>query len=253
MMTPHLLAFAGAVAQNAVLANIPTISDNFFTQTLSGMFSTKSFSVLQAYVRLDSGSQALINAPSLRAFGPPQLWPWDGAAAPPNDPPLIRYCGCGPFVPLEDPINIQVSRAGAGAADAQALLLVGDAMPTPYVGPCRSVRATATITAVVNQWTAGTLNLDQTLPAGDYMVIGMAAFGTGLLAARLIFPERTERPGILAQQAAIEYDESTFRYGQFGVWGKFKNVSLPQLEVLAYAANATQTVILDLVRVGGGL
>lgn len=248
-MKPHLLAFAGSIAQNAALANIPTINDSFFTQTSSGMFANTSFKLLQAYLRLDSGSQAQLNSPSLRAIGPPQLWPWDGAANPPNDPPIIRYRDCGPIVPVQDPLNVQVSRAGAGAADAQALLLVGDGVPSPDRRSCRTVRATATITAVVNQWTAGTLTLDQNLPSGRYAIIGAAAFGTGLLAVRFIFSQNSqqERPGVLAQQAAGEYDESDFRYGAFGVFGEFLNISVPTIEVLAYAANSAQVVLLDLV------
>lgn len=202
------------------------------------------------YVRGVNVTSARLNSPNLRSVGPPQLWPFDTAVNPPNLPPLIRFRSCGPIVPAFDPFNVEVNTAVAVAADAQSLLLFGDNVPAPDTRSCRTILVTANVSCVTNQWTVGDLILPQTLPAGRYAIVGLAAFGTGLLGARLVFPEQLERPGVLAQQAFSEYDDSDFRYGAFGTWGEFANIQLPAIECLAYAACTAQTFFLDIVPLG---
>jgi len=249
-MKPHLLAFGGSVPTTSTFAAIPTITDTYATKTSAGMLLPQSAKALMAYVRGVNVNDARMNSPSIRAIGPPSMWPFDTAANPPNLPPLIRFKECGPIVPAMDALNVEVSTIVAVAADAQALILFGDGPPQPDRRSSRTIKLTGAGTGVVNAWVATDFILAQSLPAGRYAVVGFAAFGTGLLAARLIFNDQPERPGVPAQQAFAEYDDSDFRYGAFGEWGTFQNTALPTVEVLAYAANSAQTFFMDIVPVG---
>lgn len=249
-MKPHMVAFAGSIPTTSTFFPIPLITDTILTKTAGGMFAGSSMKALLGYVRGVNVTEARINAPNLRAVGPPMLWPFDTAVNPPNLPPLIRFRECGPVVPAFDPFNVEVSTAVAVAADAQALILFGDGPPPIDRRSSRTIKLTAAVNCTVNQWTVGDFILPQTLPAGRYAVVGFAAFGTGLLGARLVFPDQNERPGVLAQQAFAEYDDSDYRYGQFGEWGTFSNIQLPAVECLAYAASSAQTFYLDIVPLG---
>lgn len=247
-MKPHLFAAGGSIPTTSTYFAIPNVTDTFLTKTAFGMYGPVSMKLLMGYVRGVNVSAARLNAPNLRAIGPPALWPFDIAANPPNLPPLIRVRKCGPIVPAQDPFNVEVSTIVAAAADAQSLLLFGDGPPQEDSRACRTIIATAVGTLVNNAWVATDLILGQTLPAGMYDIVGFAAFGTGLLAARLIFPTQLERPGVLAQQAFSEYDDSDFRYGAFGVFGSFINTSLPTVELFGYAAGSAQSFFLDIVQ-----
>ena len=250
-MKPHLVCVGGSIPTTSTNFPIPIPNDTILTTTLGGLFASFSLKALLGYVRGVNVTGARLNSPSLRAIGPPQISPFDTAAAPPNLPPLVRYRECGPIIPPYDPFVFEVSTAVAVAADAQAVFLFGDKQPEPDRRSSRTIIVSAAITQVVNNWVAGQLVLPQTLPAGRYAIVGMAAFGAGLLAARLIFPTQLERPGVLAQQAINEYDDSDYRYGQFGVIGEFSNIALPALEVFAFGAGAAQTIYLDIVPLGG--
>ena len=247
-MLPHMVCLGGSIPTTSTNFPIPIPNDTLLTTTLGGLFGGFSLRALLGYVRGVNVTAARLNSPNLRAVGPPQLWPIDTAASPPNLPPLIRYRACGPVIPPFDPFVVEVTTAVAVAADAQAVFLFGDKVPEPDTRPSRTILANATITQVNNVWVAGQMTLPQTLPAGRYAIVGLAVFGAGLLAARLIFPTQMERPGVLAQQLFSEYDDSDYRYGQFGVIGEFTNIQLPALEVFGFAAGAAQTIYLDIVQ-----
>lgn len=248
-MKPHMVCFGGSIPTTSTNFSIPVPNDTIFISTQNGLMPSSTVKALLGYVRGINVTSAQLNSPSIRAIGPPQLWPFDTAAAPPNLPPLIRYRSCGPVIPAGDPFNVQVSTIVAVAADAQAVFLFGDRVPDPDTRASRTILLTATVTLVNNQWVAGQMVLGQTLPSGRYDIVGIAVFGAGLLAARLIFPTQPERPGVLAQQASSEYDDSDYRYGQFGVIGSFTNIQLPAIECFGFSAGAAQTIYLDVVPV----
>lgn len=247
----HLCAFASSIAQDAALASIGTLADQLLTQNSSTAYTfARPLKLLRAYVRGNSASRAQYDSPTIRLIGPPEIQPIDTAAAPPNLPPINKYDDAAFTVPPLDPLGVKISRAGVGAATCQALLWVGEQYQGEQKGPCFPVQATGAITASTSAWTAGALTFGQALPTGRYRIIGMSAQGTNLLAARLIFPNQTYRPGVLAQDAAGEYDHEWFRRGAFGVFGEFDSVAPPTLEVLAFGANTSQTIWLDLQPVG---
>lgn len=251
-MSHHLLAYAGSVAQNAVLANVPTVVDQYFTQVNTSQYThPRSKRLLRLYARSANATVCRLDSPYLRLMGPPSIQPIQLSAAPSDLPPINKADGSALMLPALDPLGVLISRAGAGADVGQVLIWMADAPQQPVEAPCFAVPMTAAITlTTTGSWVAGALTLGQSLPTGRYRIIGMSAQGTGLFAARLILPGQTERPGVLAQQTDGEYDHEWFRRGAFGVFGEFDSVAPPTLEALGYAAGSAQTVWLDLVRVG---
>lgn len=247
----HLACFAGSVINGASLVQLPATVDSVLTlQNTANYTYSGNLKILRAYSRIDNGTEVRIDTPNLRLIGPPQIFPFETTTLPTNLPPVNKYDESAlPWMGL-DPLGVLVSRAGAGALVEQTLFWLSDQIQSTTPGPCRGVRASATITATTTGWTPGALTFQQALPTGRYRIIGMAAFGTNLFAARLVFPGQTFRPGILAQDAAGEYDHEWFRRGNFGVFGEFDSIAPPTLEVISAGANAAQTVFLDLVPLG---
>lgn len=111
-----------------------------------------------------------------------------------------------------------------------------------------TMRATASIQQAVNAWTNGALTFDQTLPVGNYDIVGMRAEAAGLLAARLVFIGQSAitRPGCPGNADDTKTDMVEFRYGKLGVWGTFNSLTPPSIDVLGGTASA-QTLYIDLV------
>lgn len=147
-------------------------------------------------------------------------------------------------------LNIQTNATGSGNTGQQgAVVWLADGKRTPATGgKIYTIRATAAIQQAVNVWTNGTLTFGQSLPVGNYDVVGMRVEASSGVAARLVFvgPSSIVRPGTLIQSGPTIQDLIDFRYGRLGVWGTFYSVTPPSLEVLGGVA-ATQTVYLDLV------
>ena len=251
-MSHHLLAFAGSIANGAVLAGVPTVVDSYFTQVNTTQYThPRSKRLLRTYARSANATVVRLDSPYLRLIGPPEIQPIQLSAAPSDLPPINKCDGSALILPALDPLGVLVSRAGAGADVGQALLWTADQPQTPVERPCFTVRMTAAITlTTTGSWVAGGLTLGQSLPTGRYRILGMSAQGTGLFAARLILPGQTERPGVLAQQVDGEYDHEWFRRGNFGIFGEFDSVAPPTLEAMGYAAGSAQVVFLDVERIG---
>jgi hypothetical protein len=127
----------------------------------------------------------------------------------------------------------------------------GQFEPVP-AGPRFVARATGTTTLVVNVWTNGTLTFTDALPVGRYAVVGMRAQSTNLAAARLVFRDRWNRPGVLGTDAIGDKEWPAFRHGGLGSWGEFESVAPPTVDYLAGVADTAETVLLDLVQVRAG-
>lgn len=246
----HLLAFQGSVAQNASLASIPLITDTVFSNVTGGYLPPTNFRAWMAYTQLDAGTIARLDTPNLRIPVYPYMSNLDLAADPPNLPPMNQWDDSGPTILQNDQFNMVVSRAGAGGSVSTGLVWLGQKTPSAVYGDVRTIRATSSITRVASQWVEGSLTLQDTLPNGRYQIVGLASFGTNLIATRFIFPDQSYRPGVIAQQAIGEYGWDKFRYGNSGVFGSFFSTALPTVQILGYGANTSQTHLIDIIKIG---
>jgi len=149
-----------------------------------------------------------------------------------------------------EPLRSLVAEEAAGAEQETVLVWLGDGPQAPVGGDIYTVRATATATLTAYAWTNAALNFSQVLPAGVYQVVGMRAESAGLIAARLVFVGGTWRPGCVGYDARSDKEHFIFRRGGLGVWGEFAHDQPPTVDFLSVSADTTETVWLDLVKVG---
>lgn len=201
-------------------------------------------------------SRARLVSPSLRLPFIPYLWPLNTTTAAngvPDDANIADY-RAHPFrLRMLEELECDTSQTDAGSQQMTVALFFGDNnMSTPSGLDTFSLRCTASITATPYAWTSGSLTLGQSIPQGEYSVVGLQCITATGIAARLIFPGDPTigmwRPGCVTCPTAVSRPPFAGRKAQQGVLGKFRNTALPQLEVLCAAADTAQTVILDLMK-----
>lgn len=200
-----------------------------------------------------NATRASVVSPSIRRRYPFELTPLDANANPANH--FI-------FQPFSTPIqldgsealNFQVAENAAGSNRNTGLLWLSDGPFTPVTGSeIFTIRATGATTLGTYAWTNCALTFNDTLPAGEYAVVGMQATSAGALAARLVFTGIPWRPGVICTTVSTNVGNPLFRYGNMGVFGTFAHNTPPTVDFLSLSADTSQTVFLDLVMITGRL
>ena len=193
--------------------------------------------------------RAQLASPSLRVLANLDIEPVVQALVFGSPPEAIYHPEAPNPVTPDEALNFLVQSDPAAAAIHRGLVWLADGPLQPVTGNIFTVRATSAITLVTGTWVNGNLSFAQTLPAGQYQVVGLRARGTNLVAARLVFPEQMARPGVAAVNAIGDLDPYWPRYGRMGVWGQFPHTNPPTIGCLG-VTDSTQVHLIDLLRVG---
>jgi len=153
------------------------------------------------------------------------------------------------LVPSEN-LNFYLNTNPAAAEDSYGLVWLCDGKPQPVTGDIKTVRCSASITQVTGSWVNGPLTFTQTLPYGDYNVVGMRVQGTSTVAARIVYPGGIWRPGTIGVEALNLIGQTQVQGGASGDLGTFNTNVPPSLDVLGTSGATTLNVWLDLVKVG---
>lgn len=193
-------------------------------------------------------------SPSIRRRYPFEVVPVEYASEP-ADPVKYYPLFQNPIaLDADEALNAQAAEDAAGAARSTVLVWLSDGPVAPLQGvECFTIRATNASTLAANAWTNGSLTFNDTLPAGEYAVVGMRASSAGLIAARLVFSQYPWRPGVIASDTTYEVGAPVFRFGALGEWGTFAHNTPPTVDFLSISADTSQTVDLDLVMISGRL
>lgn len=191
-----------------------------------------------------------IQAPSLRDMWYPDnpfyslTVGWDQALAP------VKWQGDSAFelVPSEN-MNFFAQSDAAGAVKNYGLVWLCDGPVQQVTGDIRTVRCTSSISLLDGTWVNGSLSFSQTLPYGDYQVVGMRAVGASLVAARLVFAGGVWRPGTVGMASEELVGMPQMMNGMAGDLGVFNTNTPPSLEALGHSSTS-QTIFLDLIKVG---
>lgn len=154
--------------------------------------------------------------------------------------------------PLELTVSEKLNVYTIHTLDGWALIWLADGPVTPVTGDIRTVKCTVVTHGAADVWTNSALTLSQTLPAGRYQVVGMRAFGTNLLAVRLVFVGGTWRPGVPAGDSIDDPEVPQFRNGRFGAFGEFEFDQPPSVDLLGTGVSAAEEIYLDLIQIRAG-
>lgn len=249
----RLIAWYSAADLGAALTAIANIADQSITPS-----GTTGYIVPNDTPKLVGGGavmepatalQVQFQAPSLRIRTYPTVEPFTLDASVPASPIPWNYWGRIPTdLQPQEVLQAFVNSNEAVAQYVLAMLADGPMAPEASGQKVQSVRFTSTVQAAAATWAAGAITLDQSLPVGNYKVVGLRVRGTGLVAGRLIFSNQVARPGVPAALGLGGLDAPWARFGEVSGWGQFHTTNPPQIEVIGGTA-AAQVGILDLVQV----
>lgn len=236
--------------QNATLLPIQPIADDCVTWYGDDLTVPELNNLLAFLLFGLTPTQAQIQAPSLRRIFQEDIDRMIATVTCENADEYIIDLKEQPLIlDVAEKLNV-LAKYGAGAC--YALLWLGDGAIIPVSGEIHTIRGELEVTTTAAIWENCALTLKQTLPAGRYQVVGARAYGTNMLAARLIFTGHPWRPGIPAGVNYSSVDCKRFRKGRFGAFGEFEFDQPPQVEVLSSAATSTPEIFLDLIQIRAG-
>lgn len=248
----HLFAFyTAALADTTTDTALGTVQDNVISRPNNRYQMPSDMRVMMAYAGGPGATQARIDVPSMRRLFRPHIDPLSVTVLPADNPPLARWYDRGVEIPETEEFVVNAGQTSGAAAVSCAFVWAcpksGPGGIPP--GPILSMRWTSSVTIAAGAWSQGQIVFNDNLPRGKYSVVGLAAYGTNLLAARMIFSAGTLRPGCLAQGAQGEILMSDFRAGNLGEFGRFQAYALPQIECFGAGAGTTQIGYMDLIQV----
>lgn len=259
-MSPvHLAAYWQSVDPAGAFVDIPAIADQRLQTNVNNIRvpALNNIGFLAAGYEGVTAPRGRIYSPSIEQFARYEIAPGNtvnAAGVVPESPPKFVDLRRNP-IPLDVDENLRFELLSNPAAVQAQWLLVwfcdGPIAPVE-ANAVYSVRFTSATALVAGAWTDCILAIDDELPVGVYSVVGMRAFSATCLAARLNFigTDQSWRPGVMGFANGLQNDLGLFRKGYMGEFGKFATTSLPHAEFLANAADAAETVLLDVVKVG---
>ena len=243
----HLAAFQLTADQAGVIDQVLNVTGNNIRvpEQLPFILGASTFISAQP-----SAIEAQLQAPSLRDMWYPDLFSANEVAFDGFSLQTVDWFDQNAFslVPSEN-LNYFTAVTAGAVVDIYGLVWFSDGAPAEVTGDIKTVRCTSTIDEVKTSWVNGELSFDQVLPYGDYQVVGMRVQGETPVAARLVFPGGTWRPGAIASFNQAQAGMPQMRMGKAGAMGVFNTNVPPSVDVLG-DTGSDQTYWLDLIKVG---
>ena len=209
---------------------------------------------LNRLLGIHAGGQDLANvqvvSPSLRRTCLLDVSPVESTEAPAS-PPDPCFAGSGaPTLDFDEELTINADYGGDSTPiDALAVIFLGDNNCNPVSGQMYTIKAALAATTGDGTWNNATLTLSQSLPVGNYKIVGARCENANAFAFRFVFIGGIWRPGNMCVADDHAKDVPKSRYGELGVWGSFAHNREPGVEILgAVAAAAASTIYIDIMR-----
>lgn len=246
----HCLGFFENITQDVETDIQPIVDDIFVIQNNHFLPQVDRNLMWAAFLATD-GVTARIITPSLRQVTTPFIRPVSTSLLPGNQVNVADYRANPLRLRGLEELQVNAEQTSAGAADVVIMmgLEVTPISPMPS-GDVYTLRGTGTTTVTANAWSTVAITWQDTLPAGNYAVVGLQGNSVTGYAARLIFEDQWPRPGGLLTQAEDAATHQMFMKGGLGIWGRFNSNRMPVVQYYCASADTAQVIYIDLIRVG---
>jgi hypothetical protein len=256
----HLAAYYQSVDPAGAYVSLAALADSQITVNTPRIQVPPLNQIILAAAGVENtvAPLARLVAPSLTRRWRHQLSPVNVAAAAavlPMSPARLVDLRDDPLVMVpSEQLSFEINSNPAAAQIQWGLVWFAEGKPAPLSAPTTTARATVANALVAGVWTLNTLTFDEQLPRGRYAIAGFRPMSTTLIAARLVIPSLSYRPGALGVANISDVSSDIFRYGNLGSWGEFEDIDNLQIESLAAAADAAavQHYLVDLVQLREG-
>jgi hypothetical protein len=244
----HTAAFFDSTASTTANTQINAVQDDVMTIRNNNLFPDRDYFLLAAYCGSDLIESGRLVTPTFRVISNPNIVPLNGADQPGSNPGIADYRANPLRIPGGQELEAQGSNNGGFDPIAMIVSMRQTPSPSP-IGQIYTIRATSTTAAVAGLWTNQVLTFDDALPPGRYAVVGGWCLSATGIAFRLRIPGQLMRPGGIMATALGNVSPKLQIKGGLGTWGEFNNDTLPELEILATAADTASTLFLDVIQV----
>lgn len=247
----HTCAFTGNIALNSTKQAVNALADSIMRIGGSNGFVPQDDMMLVAAAQFGlSAANAKLFSPKLSQFNPFQITPLSAVASP-TDGEIAAFYRYRPFIfRAQEEITAQIDNGNAAAQQETIILWLSTRPEQIPAGERMTVVATSITVATAFAWSTVAYTLNQALPQGTYLMIGSRCFSATGLAHRWTFWNQFYRPGMLSLAAQTNRPFDALRDLYLGAMGSFQNTTLPVCEVLCGAADASHTIIMDVIKVG---
>lgn len=243
----HMIAFTATFGSaQATLAAANAVQDPTIRTSGNFAYMPSVSSIVGVYANGAALSGAQLQAPSLK-----KLFNYDIAplvvSATPVAPSVYQPHYLSPYM-LQPNEGLEAFLTDTAGTIDYCIVELADG-PVAPVSPAGAltIKATATIVGVAANWTNGTLTFSQTLPVGNYQLIGARVEAAGVVAARFFPVGGIYRPGVIVKQAIGDQDQYEDRYGGKGVLFTFNQLTPPSIDILGTVGSKSVVVYLDII------
>jgi hypothetical protein len=220
----------------------------------SGFLLPAKRKVIAAWVGSLHLEGSRFKAPSFYQVAPPHIRPSMRATLPGSDPNMQVLFDEPIQLSENEVLAVEAAHSHSSAETVTALVWLADDLEPAPAGQSFWIRYTSSGAVTSGLWSRITITLDQPLPDGTYAVVGMEHWSQTCIAARLVFPGRESRPGVLGLSgtngARSQRTHAVFYEGGLGLYGKFMSYTLPQVEVLATGTDNSHIGYLRIIQLG---
>lgn len=246
----HTVAWRKSIA-DATADDITPVPDSILPINNSHFFPPSDLQLLYAYFGAAGANRARLISPAFRQITTPWMRPVGLAIVPGVQPLMADYRANPLTIRKFEELQLEGMQTTGGAAVVVGVAGLAISPPGPApAGDIFTMRGTATGTLTAGGWTQVTVTWQDSLPNGLYAVVGLQYIGVTALAARLIFNDQTWRPGCVGSGLVTSRPHPMFQLGGLGIWGRFNNNIMPNVECFANAADTAEEFYMDLIRVG---
>lgn len=246
----HLAAYTADPGAAIVDAQIAALNDQVLTIRGGNFFLKDDMDLMFAAAMGITLDDARLESPSLRIPTFPYIRPIREAVSPAAEPRVASWA-TQPFkLRGEEQLRLSATDPAVGPGFITGIVGLRQTIRPLPAGNIYRMQGVSTTAVTANVWsTIEGVTYTNDLPDGRYALVGMEHFSATGKACRAIFFGQVLRPGCVSITAIGGQSAPIFMNGAMGNWGEFENDRVPNLEVLAAAADAAHTVYLYFIQV----
>lgn len=246
----HTCAYSASVTNGLTNTTLNALADGVFKiGSQNGFVMQENIALVSAIVAPNNTTGARLNSPKFAQFGPIQIVPLQAAAKTASGILVAVWPYRPPTFRNQEEVYCTIDTGGATAAQEFVVCSFSTGADPIPPGEELTIKFTSTTTATAAAWTLLTITLTQTLPEGRYAMLGSELQSTTGIAHRWTFWGQFYRAGFPSTVAFTDPQYPGIRDYRQGLAGQFSNVTLPNLEALCSAADASFTGFMRVIKV----
>lgn len=248
-MSMHVVAYE-STASNAALTDLTPVTDGLVQISGNFIYVPKGLNNICYAAAMINSAAATLRAqmvtPSLRSLVPFDVSPIVNGLVFGSLPRALRM-GYAP-VPLVEQEPLEFLTQNGASVVNRGWAHFCDGPVKQVTGKAFTVRFTASASLVTATWVNSSLTFASTLPAGNYQVVGARVWSANSCYARFFFKGSIWRPGMPTANSEDNNEWPDWRFGTYGIWDVFNNVTPPSIDIHGITDTAEQGY-LDLIKV----